>query len=488
MTRTVCLNVCGLLVVSGLLAAAPAWADLAALSLLRDASAGRASSYDVTGGNGDSWDFNSGQTREIAYVRGPGAITHLWFTIASREPGNLRKIVLRFYWDGEPSPSIECPIGDFFGLGHGQYYLYGCAPIQIGDRGGLNCYWRMPFQRSARITVTNECASPIGLYFHVDHERFPASLVNFDEVGYFHAEYRQGRPPDPRADYTILEATGRGAYVGCNYTIQLGSPDWWGEGDDKCYIDGAQEPTIWGTGSEDYFNGAWGFPNTAYANLYTGVPLNGFFETGAITNCYRYHIEDPIPFKKSIRLDMEHRAGDYIASVAYWYQREPHAPFAPLPSVFDRLVEDQRSVYLESGAYDVEDYQGFFRVEGAPADALVIDKTSGYQGRFSGNAQLVLKASAAGAKLVLPKGGVPGVSAVTLWLTRGPQYATLRVRYGNDVLLDSYDRYAPEVTRGEALKIALPRPTGADDLVVEVIGKNEASTGYWIGLDCVKTD
>lgn len=176
-------------------AACPALAraDLASLPMLRDATAARASSYDRRGGNADSWAFNPGQTREIANIKGPGAITHLWFTIAAREPGYYRKIVLRIYWDGERSPSVECPIGDFFGLGHGQYYRYACAPIQIGDRGGLNCYWRMPFKQSARLTVTNECSLPIVLYFYVDHELYARGKADLERMGYFHAQYRQAR-------------------------------------------------------------------------------------------------------------------------------------------------------------------------------------------------------------------------------------------------------------------------------------------------------
>jgi len=474
-----------LLMMCVLWAAAPAPAGLDELPLLSDGIAGRASSYDVTGGNGDSWAFEPGQTRELARLEGPACITHIWSTIAARGPGYYRKIVLRIYWDDEASPSVETPIGDFFGLGDGQYYLYSCAPIQIGDRGGLNCYWRMPFKRSARMTVTNECETPIGLYFHIDYERWPGREAEFESLGYFHAQYRQGRPPEKGKDYTILDAEGRGTYVGCNFTIQLGSPGWWGEGDDKIYIDGAEKPTVWGTGSEDYFNGAWGFPTTAYANAYSGVPLNGFFQAGAITNCYRYHIEDPIPFKQSIRVDIEHRGGDYISTVAYWYQQEPHAPFPPLPSLDERLLEEQRNPYVEPGAADAEDYIAEFSVEGAPKAALQAEMMTGYKGRWSGNGQLLLKAEQAGVRLVLPTGGIPGQSAMTFWFTRGPNYGTFRILLGDTVVLDSFDGYAPEVTRAEPIEVTFPTPTGKDDLIFEIEGKNEASKGYWLGLDCV---
>jgi len=474
-----------LLALCAVLEAGSVRGGLADLPLIRDLDAGRASSYDRTGGNADSWAFNPGQTRELANLKGPGAITHLWFTIASRDPGYYRKIVIRMYWDDEKSPSVECPIGDFFGLGHGQYYRYACAPIQIGDRGGLNCYWRMPFKRSARVTVANEGALPMGMYFHVDYERYAAPGPDLRRVGYFHAQYRQGRPPRAGADYTILEATGRGQYVGCNFTIQQNRPGWWGEGDDKIYVDGTSQPTIWGTGSEDYFGGAWGFPTTAYANLYMGVPLNGFCEAGSITNCYRYHIEDPVPFRKAIRVDIEHRGGDYVSSVGYWYQKEPHAPFPPLPPVPERLLEEQRTAYVELGAAEAEDYIGAFRAEGAPSEFLKIETMSRYEGRWSMNAQAVLKAEAPGARIVLPTGGIPGLRRLTLWFTRGPQYGVFRMRLGETVVLESFDGYAPKVTRAEPVTVTFPRPTGTEEIVFEVAGKNAAAKGYWIGLDCV---
>lgn len=483
-------------------AVAPPATALGALPDLPAYTAGRASSHDVTGGNGDSWSFEPGQTREIANLQGPGAITHLWFTIGAREPGFYRKIVIRAYWDDEKEPSVECPIGDFFGLGHGQYYRYNSAPIQIGDFGGLNCYWRMPFQKGARLTLTNECDNGFGIYFYVDYVKYAPGALKFANTGYFHAQYRQGRPPDPDKDYTILDAAGRGVYVGCNYTIQLASPGWWGEGDDKFYIDGDTQPTIWGTGSEDYFGGAWGFPNTSYANLYTGVPLNGFFDKGAITNCYRYHIQDPVPFRKSLRVDIEHRgeglneqgkpAGflvrpDYIATVAYWYQKEPHAAFPPLPSVPDRLLEEQREVYVEPDAADVEQYIGLLRVAGAPASALKVEKMHRYPGaRWSRGEQLLLDATEAGAELRIPSAGIPGITAMGLFYTKGPDYGIFTVLYGDQVVLEPVDAYAPEVTRAGPITIKFPRPIGDADIIFRITGKNPASTGYKLGLDAVK--
>jgi len=487
---------------SGFAAPIPPATALGSLPDLPDFTAGRESSHDVTGGNADSWAFKPGQTRQIADLQGPGAITHLWFTLGSREPGFYRKVVIRIYWDDEKTPSVECPIGDFFGLGHGQYYRYSCAPIQIDDFGGLNCYWRMPFKKRARVTLTNQCKDGFGIYFYVDYIKYGARAVDFSKVGYFHAQYRQGRPPDMTKDYTILAAKGRGVYAGCNYTIQLAWPGWWGEGDDKFYIDGDTKPTIWGTGSEDYFGGAWGFPNTAYYNLYTGVPLNGFFNTGSITNCYRYHIEDPVPFRKSIRVDIEHRGEgtdksgkpsgflqrpDYIATVAYWYQTEPHAAFPALPSVDDRLIEEQRNVYVEPNAVDVEQYIGLLKVTGAPPESLKVEKMTKYPGsRWSRNEQLLLEAPGPGAELHIPSAGVPGITQMAVLYTKGPDYGVFSVLYGDEVVLESVDAYAEQVTRAGPITIKFPKPVGEKDIIFRIVGKNPASSGYRLGLDAVK--
>jgi len=333
---------------------------LAELPYLKDFQAQRASSYDRTGGNDDgNWGnpIQPGETRTLAELRDPGIIHHIWFTIASREEYHLKKLVLRMYWDGEKDPSVETPVGDFFGLGHGEYYHFVSEPIAIGTERALNCYWHMPFNKSARITVTNEGQQPVrAFYYQIDWRKLKRPVP---EIAYFHAQYRQAYPcervewPEGQKkinlrgenNYVFMEAEGTGHYVGVVLNVRLNEDGWWGEGDDMIFVDGDTLPTLNGTGSEDYFCGAWGF-GKPFSYPYFGCPVNQAEEgtqhkKGAKWTVYRFHIPDPIPFKKSIRVTIEHghandRADDWC-SVAYWYQTEPHAPFPPLPPVMERL-------------------------------------------------------------------------------------------------------------------------------------------------------
>lgn len=298
----------------------------------------RISSFDRSGGNNDRLHLGRGETSLLADIDGPGAIHHMWFTIDA-EPFYGRKIILRAYWDGEEKPSIEVPIGDFFSVGHGLNRNLRSLPIANSSEGrARNCYWYMPFRKNARLTVTNEGGQPVGaFYYYIDYRKLPSLPFNTPT---FHSQYRQETPCLPGKNYLLLEAVGRGHYVGCNLSILQRAMGWWGEGDDMIYVDGEQEPGLYGTGSEDYFCDAWGMREDG--NLFFGCPLQEpDFKTGSKATVYRFHVPDPIPFKKSIRVTIEHghdnNRSDYYSSVAYWYQDEPHRPFPPLPSVEERL-------------------------------------------------------------------------------------------------------------------------------------------------------
>ncbi len=298
----------------------------------------RISSYDRTGGNRDRLSIEPGKTAVLAEINGPAAIHHIWVTI-SAEPFYGRKIILRLYWDGEASPSVEAPIGDFFGVGHGLNRNFSSLPINCSSQGrARNCYWFMPFRKSARITATNEGTRTVGaFYYYIDYRELPGLSP---DTPYFHAQYRQEMPCPPGKNYLFLEAAGRGHYVGCNLSILQRSMGWWGEGDDMIYVDGEETPSLYGTGSEDYFSDAWGMREDE--NLFYGCPLQEpDFKTGAKATVYRFHIPDPIPFKKSIRVTIEHGhandRSDFFSSVAYWYQSEPHKSFPPLPPMEERL-------------------------------------------------------------------------------------------------------------------------------------------------------
>jgi hypothetical protein len=298
----------------------------------------RISSYDRSGGNRDSLTIEPGATAVLAEIAGPGAIHHIWVTIAA-EPFYARKLVLRMYWDGESAPSVEAPVGDFFGVGHGLNRNLSSLPLACSSDGrAKNCYWSMPFLRSARITVTNEGSRPVAaFYYYIDYRVLPALSASTPT---FHAQYRQETPCLPNRNYLLLEAEGRGHYVGCNLSVLQRAMGWWGEGDDMIFVDGETAPSLHGTGSEDYFSDAWGMREDG--NLFYGCPLQEEdFQTGSKATVYRFHIPDPIPFQKSIRVTIEHGhandRADNFSSVAYWYQTEPHRPFPAFPPVDERL-------------------------------------------------------------------------------------------------------------------------------------------------------
>ncbi len=321
----------------------------------------RASSSDPTGANADARQVAPGQALTVLDTDGPGTISHIWFTIASSEPYHLKRIVLRIYWDGEATPSVEAPIGDFFGQGLGEYHSWESELLSVGSIKALNSFFPMPYQKHARITVTNEGMRPVNaLYYNIDYRSYPHALA--DHTLYFHAQYRQAQPNrgwtsdwktngepkvngktnlDGKDNYVWMEAKGRGQFVGVTMSVLQNQDGWWGEGDDMFFIDGEAKPSIAGTGTEDYFLGAWDFGGQPFSYRLYGAPVVGTELAGSRSSVYRFHLDSPIPFDRSFKATIEHghanvRSDNYY-SVAYWYQEEPHAPFPPLPSVEDRL-------------------------------------------------------------------------------------------------------------------------------------------------------
>lgn len=338
----------------------------------------RSSSYDRTGGNRDFAVVEPGETHVLADVAGAGSIRHIWLTTRCYAAQYLRKLVLEMFWDGEENPSVRTPLGDFFGIGHATGKHYVSLPLSMvfsqrrGPKGpfapAMNCYFPMPFASGARIQIRNEAESPIAnLFYYVDYEL--SDEAPGPEVGRFHAAYNQEMPtekvvyqgpPDPAPwdlpgvnltgddNYVILDAQGAGHYVGCvlnidNINASNQQFTWPGEGDDMIFIDGeVWPPSLHGTGTEDYFGAAWGFPSGEYAGPYHGISLGSDVqEHFGKWSLYRWHLEDPVRFAKSIRVTIEHghandQSNDY-SSVGYWYQLEPHRPQAELPEVAARL-------------------------------------------------------------------------------------------------------------------------------------------------------
>ena len=324
--------------------------ELFALARLRNYKNRRSSSWDRTGGNADWVAVDPGQTATVLDVQGAGVVTHIWFTINSPDAMHLKNLVLRAWWDGESSPSVEAPIGDFFGLGLGEYFVYQSALLAVAPMKALNSYLQMPFASAARIAVTNDGREQVrSLYFAVDYVTLPSLPGG---LGRFHAQYRQAAPCkgvtsdgknlDGKNNYVFLEATGKGHFVGVTQSVLQNEVGWFGEGDDMIFVDGDAMPTINGTGTEDYFNGAWGYSGQTYAYEHVGTPYVADPERIGGRYCqYRWHIEGPIAFERSIKVMIEHGTADdrsdNFYSTAYWYQTEPHAAFPALPAVADRV-------------------------------------------------------------------------------------------------------------------------------------------------------
>lgn len=278
----------------------------------------------------------------LADITGPGIIQHIWITVDAKA---YRDTILRMYWDDEAEPSVEVPLGDFFCNGHGLRYNVVSLPIAVNPSGGFNCYFPMPFRKRARITIENQRWEPIhGFFYQITY----ALTEVPDNAGYLHAQWRRSMTTRDYPEHVILDGVkGQGHYVGTFLAWTQLSDGWWGEGEIKFYMDGDTEyPTICGTGTEDYFCGAWGFGETFNAP-FTGYPL-WRKEPGTVPKhgLYRWHIMDPIRFKQSLKVTIQalgwwpngkfQPLTDDIASVAYWYQTEPHASFPTMPPIHER--------------------------------------------------------------------------------------------------------------------------------------------------------
>jgi hypothetical protein len=282
-------------------------------------------------------------TTVLADIEGSGTIQHIWITVSEKA---YRDTVLRFYWDDEEAPSVEVPLGDFFCNGHALRTNVTSFPVAVNPVGGFNCYWPMPFRQRARITVESQHGEPIGGFFY----QITYELGGVPEAAaYLHAQWRRSLTSREVPEHVILNGIeGQGQYVGTFLAWTQLSNGWWGEGEIKFFMDGdAEHPTICGTGTEDYFGGAWGFGGEPYSTAFLGYPLYRK-EPGEVPRhgLYRWHILDPIRFKRDLKVTMQalgwwpnrkfEPLTDDIASVGYWYQIEPHGPFPEFPPVHER--------------------------------------------------------------------------------------------------------------------------------------------------------
>lgn len=293
-----------------------------------------------------------GKTLVLADLKGSGTIERIWLTILPSEPAYSRLMTLRIYWDGEAAPSVECPIGDFFAVGHGMDVAMQSLPVRASADGrARSCFWRMPFHKSARVTVTNDGSLATWCFYYAVEGEYGRVAR---DAPTFHASYRQAFPVTG-GHYTVADIEGRGQYVGTVVSVRSTAPGWWGEGNDYFSIDGEAKPSLRGTGFEDYFGEAWGLRKVD--GLYSGCSVfEGGFVGGRAT-AYRWHIPDPVRFRTSLRLQFQdmgegvdakgegrnnvYRA-DEFSSVAFWYQTGTHKPYPPLPPGYERLPFDYR--------------------------------------------------------------------------------------------------------------------------------------------------
>jgi len=300
---------------------------------------------------GQGWKVNpfivvpAGTTFTLGEITGSGAIQHIWMT----PTGNWRYSIVRMYWDDEKEPSVEVPLGDFFAMGWGKYSQLTSLAVCVNPGSAFNSYWVMPFRKKARLTIENIDVKPMTIYYQIDY-----ALADVpQDAAYFHAQFRRVNPLPYKQVYTIVDGIkGRGQYVGTYLAWGVHSNGWWGEGEIKFYMDGdVNFPTIAGTGTEDYFNGSYDFEHpvkheyveftTPYSGLIQVLKGDGLYQTQQRFGLYRWHIPDPVRFERDLKITIQalgwRSDGRYlpltddIASVAYWYQLEPHALFPKMP-------------------------------------------------------------------------------------------------------------------------------------------------------------
>ena len=448
--------------------------------------------------NWDNFRVGPGETHVLLDEKGPGVITHIWITFLGPEPqnwarqgsANHQEMLLRMFWDGQERPAVEAPVGDFFANCFGRRNEVVSLPVIVEDADSYNCFWPMPFRKSARIEIVNQSEKPISLlYYNIDwiqKKKLPR------DTPYFYAQYRQEYPAQHGQDYVVLETKGQGHYVGTVLAVRTRSPAWFGEGDEKIYIDGEAKPSIWGTGTEDYFLSAWGLKTTS--TPYFGVPyFDQWGIVGGHTSAYRWHINDPIVFNTGIKVTLEHfgwispdenpdykstswneREDDY-ASVAFWYQtgtptfaaRAPHARERTLPSL-ERVIAFARDFADDQhhGAGEVTKQQ----LDLYPGPQLL------YRPPSSDNAWLEFSFEVARKEPL----------RLLLNATRSDDFGKYDVFLNGVKLGGALDFFSDKIVDHEFHLLDFWPEPGHYTLRLVCVGRNQQSTGYFCGIESVR--
>ncbi len=461
-------------------------------------------------GNADRIKYiKPGETKILADIGGPGVIRHIWLTFSGARPNWLEangsaapnEIVLRMYWDGAEKPAVEAPLGDFFASGFGRRREIKSVPVQVEGGDGYNCYWPMPFRKHALITVTNEGAKNVrSFYYQIDYTEGDDLPV---ETAYFCAQYNQAFPEKLGRDYLVADIRGTGHYVGTVMSVRSRSPYWFGEGDARFYIDGDTKPSIQGTGTEDYFLMAWGLDQTLFPYFGCTYMSSDFEDLGTEYCLYRWHIADPVRFRKSLRFEMEHTGWitgdetesgkteghvereDDIATVAFWYQTGQPFRFTQLPPLSRRLLPNldiiiQAKTLLASANHS----PGVLRLQ------------KGYD--WTGDGQLFFRPASEQPVLevhfTIEKEEYRGL---LLRMTHAGDYGIYRIfldgkniRRPKDYMagqkIDDFDFYAGNLVVRDHYLGSFRLPVGKHSLRFECVGRNPLSKGNYLGLDSIR--
>jgi hypothetical protein len=447
------------------------------------------SSLDPQGRNDDFRRIAPGETVTLVDHRGAGVVRRWWVTIAPRNSVPLqRQLIVRCYWDDEATPSVEVPISDFFGVGFGEWRDYVSLPSNMTS-GGYNVYWPMPFRSRARITVENRSNVVVDRFYYNVAVDARAELP--DSTLYFHAQFRRAatRRGEP---VVLLDAVGRGHYAGTLLSMQprRGRTMWYLEGNERVFVDGESTPSIIGTGTEDYFSSGWYFDTGPYSAPYHGVPIKDTL-SGRVS-AYRWHIEDPIPFTRSLRFTIEHggtndtRDVDYT-SMAVWYQTHPHAAFPALPADLMPVVPQAPPRF--PGMIEAESL--FARARATAGEVRTQDMAAFEpdSARWSGGTQLWWVLARPGARLTIPlRPPAAGTYELIGYFTRAQDYGDVRLSVNGRALSPIVRGFSPTVEPTGPISFGrVTLRAGANDLLLEIVGKDARaqgySDGYLVGLD-----
>jgi hypothetical protein len=455
---------------------------LSNLASPREGKAMHEGSWDRKHLNDDALHLKPGETVTLFAHEGAGCVHRFWVTIAPREDVAVEsQAILRMYWDGDVHPSVECPIGAFFGVGFGEQKDYISMPLDETS-GGYNCFWPMPFHKSARWTLTNGSGKKIdSFYYNIDYtalDSLPAA------TRHFHAQFRREYPTTPGRNYTILDTVGEGHYVG-TALFMAGKALYFLEGNEMVYIDGATTPSIEGTGTEDYFCSGWYFDRGVYSAPYHGVVIKD--EKRSRVSAYRWHIEDAIPFTKSIRFTIEHGTGNAVtadySSVAYYYLAGPSPAPQPLPADLLPSTMPLLTDFVIPGAVEAEDLVA--SAKATLGDVWVQDMGQWEYGEaWSKGGALFWQTDQPGGYLSfeIPSAKAGKFELVARMVT-GPGFGVVQFSGGGKPLGDSIDLYAPAIAPREVSLGLVDLKAGLNPLAISVTGKNPSSLDFRVGID-----